>query len=98
MGSAVIVVAGLSGAVPAQATSAPETTAGGTAPACIDRSGVSNKDGGGIHGYVYNHCGKTMRVKIVIHNWRDTSCESIPNGQGKFFNTFGGSYDRTAVC
>ncbi|MET8540170.1 hypothetical protein ABZW03_05890 [Kitasatospora sp. NPDC004799] len=98
VGSAAIVLAGLGGIVPVQAASVPEVAAGGTAPACIDRSDVTNTAGGGIAGYVYNNCGRTMRVKIVIHNWRDTSCQSIPNRQSRYFHTVGGTYDRTAVC
>ncbi|MGW3077208.1 MULTISPECIES: hypothetical protein [unclassified Kitasatospora] len=96
-GSAALVLAGLGGAVPAQAASAP-LAAGGTAPACIDRSGVTNMAGGGIAGYVYNNCGRTMNVRIIVNYWRDTSCQSIPNRQSRYFHTVGGTYDRTAVC
>ncbi|MFB7216382.1 hypothetical protein [Streptomyces sp. NPDC056255] len=51
-----------------------------------------------MSGWVYNGCGKTMRVRIIVHNWRDTSCQSIPNKQSKYFHTVGGRYDRTVVC
>ncbi|MEU4893401.1 hypothetical protein AB0B12_07725 [Streptomyces sp. NPDC044780] len=99
IGSAAIVLAGvLGGAASAQAAPAPVAAAGGTAPACIDRSDVTNNPDGGIAGYVYNNCGKTMRVKVVVHSWRDTSCQSIPNKQSRYFHTVGGRYDRTAVC
>ncbi|WP_141713094.1 hypothetical protein [Streptomyces sparsogenes] len=97
--SAVLVLAGALGATaPAQAASAPVAAAGGTAPACIDRSDVTNNPDGGISGYVYNDCGTTMRVRIIVHSWRDTSCQSIPNKHSKYFHTVGGRYDRTAVC
>ncbi|MFC7307209.1 hypothetical protein ACFQVC_23650 [Streptomyces monticola] len=98
IGSAAIVLAGvLAGAAPAQAAPV-APAAGGTAPACIDRSGISNIPDGGMHGYVYNYCGKPMTVRIIVDSWRDTSCQTIPNGGGKFFHTVGGRYDRTAVC
>ncbi|KOG85214.1 hypothetical protein [Streptomyces varsoviensis] len=102
-GSAALVLTGVLGATaPAHAAPEPSTSAhvaaGGTAPACIDRSGVRNNAGGGIAGWVYNGCGKKMRVKVVVHNWRDTSCQTIPNKQSKYFHTNGGRYDRTAVC
>ncbi|MEU6389474.1 hypothetical protein [Streptomyces sp. NPDC046939] len=99
LGSATLVLTGIVGAAaPAQAVSAPVAAAGGTAPACIDRSRVSNNPDGGMSGWVYNGCGRTMRVRIIVHNWRDTSCQSIPNRQSKYFHTVGGRYDRTVVC
>ncbi|MFI5799827.1 hypothetical protein [Streptomyces sp. NPDC051677] len=98
IGSAALVLAGVLGATaPAQAASA-VAAAGGTAPACIDRSGVTNNPDGGMSGWVYNGCRGTMRVRIIVHNWRDTSCQSIPPRQSKYFHTNGGRYDRTAVC
>lgn len=103
IGSAALVLAGVLGAAaPTQAASAPVAaaggTAGGTAPACIDRSGVGNNPDGGMSGWVYNGCGKTMRVRIIVDSWRDTSCQSIPNKQSKYFHTNGGRYGRTVVC
>ncbi|MFE8937937.1 hypothetical protein ACWDNT_12350 [Streptomyces sp. NPDC000963] len=78
------------GAGPAQA-------AGGTAPACIERQVVNNPDGG-MQAWLYNKCGKSMRVKVVVKSWRDTSCKTIPNRHSAYFRTLGGRYDRTAVC
>ncbi|MDJ1138464.1 hypothetical protein [Streptomyces iconiensis] len=108
IGSVVVVLAGvLGGASPAQAAAAPAgadgtaiahaAAAGGTAPACIKRSFVNNPDGG-MQSWPYNNCGKTMRIRIIVKNWRDTSCQSIPNKQSRYFRTVGGSYGRTAVC
>lgn len=107
IGSAAVVLVGVLGvATPAlgadargadaQAADA-HTSAGGTAPACVTRSVTNNPDGG-MQAWLYNGCGKTMRVKVVVHSWRDTSCQSIPNKQSRYFRTVGGSYDRAAVC
>ncbi|MGW6024754.1 hypothetical protein [Streptomyces sp. NPDC055099] len=96
IGTAAVVVAGALGATPAMAAPA-QAAAGGTAPACIERSYVNNADGG-MQSWPYNNCGKTMRIKIIVHNWRDTSCQSIPNKHSAYFHTLGGRYDRTAVC
>ncbi|MGV9887247.1 hypothetical protein [Streptomyces sp. NPDC003395] len=98
IGSAAVVLAVLGGTAPAQAAPASVAAAGGTAPACIDRSDVTNMPDGGIAGYIYNNCGKTMRVKVIVRYWQDTSCQSIPNKQSRYFHTVGGRYDRTAVC
>ncbi|HEY9438799.1 MAG TPA: hypothetical protein VIS29_09120 [Streptomyces sp.] len=101
LGSAALVLAGvLGGAAPVQAASLSATVAaaGGTAPACIDRSDVHNYPDGGISGYVRNNCGKTMRVRIIVRSWRDTSCQTIQNKHSKYFHTVGGRYDRTVVC
>ncbi|CAL9330561.1 hypothetical protein [Streptomyces sp. enrichment culture] len=112
LGSAALVLAGVVGGVapaqaapaqaaPAQAAPAQaapvQITAGGTAPACIQRSVVNNPDGG-MQAWLYNKCGKTMRVKVVVKNWRDTSCQTIKNKKSAYFRTVGGRYDRTAVC
>ncbi|MET9935327.1 MULTISPECIES: hypothetical protein [unclassified Streptomyces] len=90
--TAVAMTAGLvaGGAGPAQA-------AGGTAPACIERQVVNNPDGG-MQAWLYNKCGRSMRVKVVVKSWRDTSCKTIPNRHSAYFRTLGGRYDRTAVC
>ncbi|MEU3950440.1 hypothetical protein [Streptomyces sp. NPDC029526] len=102
LGSTALVLAGVAGgaasaqAAPVQATPV-QITAGGTAPACIQRSVVNTPDGG-MQAWVYNNCGKTMRVKIVVKNWRDTSCKTIKNKKSAYFRTVGGRYDRTAVC
>ncbi|NEA87949.1 hypothetical protein G3I38_24390 [Streptomyces sp. SID7958] len=97
LGATALVLAGVvGGAAPVQAAPV-QITAGGTAPACIQRSVVNNPDGG-MQAWLYNKCGKTMRVKVVVKNWRDTSCKSIKNKQSAYFRTVGGRYDRTAVC
>ncbi|MFE3203179.1 hypothetical protein [Embleya sp. NPDC059237] len=90
--AATTVLAGLVGTTPAQAAS------GGTAPACIDRSDVTNIPDGGISGYLYNSCGKTMRVKVIVKHWRDTSCYTIKNKHSQYVHTLGGQYGRTVVC
>src|SRR5690606_2958774 len=59
LGATALVLAGVvGGAAPAQAAPA-QITAGGTAPACIQRSVVNNPDGG-MQAWLYNKCGKTM--------------------------------------
>ena len=95
-GLAAVVVSSAVGATPALAAPA-SAAAGGTAPACIQRSYVNNADGG-MQAWPYNNCGKTMRIRIIVHHWRDTSCKSIPNNHSAYFSTVGGQYDRTAVC
>ncbi|MFE9391581.1 hypothetical protein [Streptomyces sp. NPDC006784] len=92
----VLVLGGIAGAVPAQAAASGASLTG-TAPACIQRS-VSNIPDGGIHGYLRNTCGKTMRVKVVVKYWRDTSCMTIRNNTSKYVHTVGGRYDRTVTC
>ncbi|WP_030542186.1 hypothetical protein [Streptomyces albus] len=78
--------------------SAGPVTAAGTAPACIERTSVTNKPGGGVRVYLRNFCGKTMRVKVVVKNWSDSGCKSMPNRSGWVFQTVGGRYDRVVVC
>lgn len=97
IGSAAVVLAGvLGGAGPAQAAPV-HAAAGGTAPACIERSYVNNADGG-MQAWPYNNCGKPMRIRIIVHHWRDTSCQTIKDKHSGYFRTVGGQYDRTAVC
>ncbi|MBQ0988085.1 hypothetical protein KBZ10_26940 [Streptomyces sp. F63] len=70
----------------------------GTAPACIERTSVTNKPDGGVRVHLRNFCGKTMRVKVVVKYWSDSGCTSMRNGTGRLFQTVGGRYDRTVVC
>ncbi|AYL34255.1 hypothetical protein ACFTZ8_28200 [Streptomyces fungicidicus] len=72
--------------------------AAGTAPACIERTSVTNKPEGGVRVHLRNFCGRTMHVKVVVKNWSDSGCKSMPNGSGWLFQTVGGRYDRTVVC
>lgn len=72
--------------------------AAGTAPACIERTSVTNKPDGGVRVHLRNFCGKTMRVKVIVKYWSDSGCKSMPNGSGWLFQTVGGRYDRTVVC
>lgn len=93
----VLVLGGIAaGTAPAQAATS-DAALTGTAPACIHRS-VSNDPGGGVSGYLRNTCGKTMRVKVVVKYWRDTSCMTIRNNTSKYVHTVGGRYDRTVTC
>ncbi|WP_069173659.1 hypothetical protein [Streptomyces griseus] len=75
-----------------------QITAAGTAPACIERTSVTNNPDGGVRVHLRNFCGKTMRVKVIVKNWSDSGCRSMPNGSGWLFRTVGGRYDRTVVC
>ncbi|MER6416946.1 hypothetical protein [Streptomyces humidus] len=73
-------------------------TAAGTAPACIERTSVTNKPEGGVRVHLRNFCGRTMHVKVIVKSWSDSGCRSMPNGSGRLFQTVGGRYDRTVVC
>ncbi|MEU4685609.1 hypothetical protein [Streptomyces xinghaiensis] len=73
-------------------------TAAGTAPACIERTSVTNNPDGGVRVHLRNFCGRTMRVKVVVKYWSDSGCTSMRNGSGWLFRTVGGRYDRTVVC
>ncbi|MEU5718086.1 hypothetical protein AB0G71_20265 [Streptomyces sp. NPDC020403] len=75
-----------------------QVAAAGTAPACIERTSVTNKPEGGVRVHLRNFCGRTMHVKVIVKNWSDSGCTSMPNGSGWLFQTVGGRYDRTVVC
>ncbi|MFJ9714643.1 hypothetical protein ACIRPQ_01620 [Streptomyces sp. NPDC101213] len=75
-----------------------QVAAAGTAPACIERTSVTNKPGGGVRVHLRNFCGRTMHVKVVVKSWSDSGCKSMPKGSGWVFQTVGGRYDRTVVC
>ncbi|MFF0793673.1 hypothetical protein [Streptomyces spiralis] len=68
-------------------------SAGGTAPACIGRAA---SDLGGFV-YVGNHCGKTMRVKVIIDFGPDSSCWTLAPEQVRRHNYYG-SYGKTITC
>ncbi|MDT0454506.1 hypothetical protein RM550_01985 [Streptomyces sp. DSM 41527] len=90
-------------AVPAVASAAQHPAAvtaqaaGGTAPACINRT-VHNNQEGGMDAYIRNFCGKTMRVKVIVDSWWDSDCHTMKNHTGWLFRTVGGSYHKTVVC
>ncbi|MFE6622902.1 hypothetical protein ACFZBP_19005 [Streptomyces sp. NPDC008086] len=81
-----------------QGSRAGQVTAAGTAPACVERTSVTNKPEGGVRVHLRNFCGRTMRVKVIVKSWSDSGCKSMPNGSGWLFQTVGGRYDRTVVC
>ncbi|WP_181793073.1 hypothetical protein [Streptomyces sp. WELS2] len=72
-------------------------TAGGTAPACIHRT-VTQPTPEYQHVFLYNTCGKTMHVKVIVNYWRDTSCVKIKNRHQKVFTLNFGTYRKTVVC
>ncbi|MDT0454991.1 hypothetical protein RM550_04435 [Streptomyces sp. DSM 41527] len=83
-------------AAPAVAASATaESTAGGTAPACVLRD--IDKAAGTAD--VLNGCSKTMRLQLIISFGPDGDCTTIPNdGDWYRWKWVLGSYDRIAVC
>ncbi|MEU6765741.1 hypothetical protein ABZ916_24885 [Streptomyces sp. NPDC046853] len=111
VGTAGLILVGAAGAIPANAsastsTAAPVSTvaaadigarAGGTAPACIERTAVNIPDGG-TKVYIRNLCGKTMRVRVIVKHWPDSGCKTMANRTGWLYRSLGGQYDRTVVC
>ncbi|MGA5900281.1 hypothetical protein [Streptomyces venetus] len=114
IGTASLILAGAAGTVPATAATSssiatPASTAsadptrdisvraGGTAPACIERTAVNIPDGG-TKVYIRNLCGKTMRVKVIVKHWPDSSCKTLAHHTGWLYRSLGGQYDRTVVC
>jgi hypothetical protein len=71
--------------------------AGGTAPACIHRT-VTQPTPDFQRVFLYNTCGKTMHVKVIVNNWYDTSCVKIKNRHQKVFTLNFGTYRKTVVC
>ncbi|NMI02319.1 hypothetical protein [Pseudonocardia acidicola] len=88
-------------ALAAPATAAAPASAGGTAPACIGRTGGSDdRFGGGWSETVTNNCGKTMRVKVLGSvSWQHSACHTLAPGQS-FTHTehHFGHYYKTVVC
>ncbi|SDC23287.1 hypothetical protein [Actinokineospora iranica] len=99
--SAIAVTGGLlfgGGTASATAAESVVAAAGGTAPACVERTSVTNKPEGGVRVHLRNFCGKTMRVKVIVKYWSDSGCKTMGHGTGWLFQTNGGRYDRTVVC
>ena len=66
----------------------------GTVPSCV---GVS----GGVQSKVVgfqNNCTDTVRVKVIINNWPDSPCHTLPPGQFWSYSWSIGSYDGVATC
>lgn len=83
--------------VSAASTGDIDVRAGGTAPACIERTAVNIPDGG-TKVYIRNLCGKTMRVKVIVKHWPDSGCKTLAHHTGWLYRSLGGQYDRTVVC
>ncbi|MEU9619398.1 MULTISPECIES: beta-Ig-H3/fasciclin [unclassified Streptomyces] len=77
---------------------APASAAGGTAPACIERYVNNDQDGFSVG--LYNYCGKTMRVQVIVDYAPDGPCYTIAKDGYKHYRYDGilGLYSRTAVC
>ncbi|WP_369215495.1 hypothetical protein [Streptomyces flavofungini] len=85
-------LAGLGTTATAGTAAAASRSAQGTAPSCVERfvrgQGAS----------VYNNCGRTMRLQIVVSLGPDSSCRTVGAGGG-FQHTWSiGTYDKTVTC
>ncbi|MFD5399289.1 hypothetical protein ACFWJW_34415 [Streptomyces sp. NPDC127097] len=85
-------LAGLGTTATAGTVSAASRGAQGTAPSCVERfvrgQGAS----------VYNNCGRTLKLKIVVSLGPDSSCHTVANHRG-FQHTWSiGRYDKTVTC
>ncbi|WJV46692.1 hypothetical protein [Streptomyces flavofungini] len=58
----------------------------------------SRPGGLGRSATVTNHCGRTMRVKVVIKYGPDSRCFTLPPRHWARFNWTFGSYDKTVTC
>lgn len=99
VGGGLVVAAGGSvaqAAAPAAPAPVGSDRAGGTAPACISR--VVDEQSDGQHVFVTNNCGKTMHIKIIVHNAPDTGCNTLGAGKSREWILTLGFYDRTVVC
>ena len=88
---------------PAAATTVSSTAArGGYAPACVERTHGVRRDGNGHYWYVrlYNHCGRSVRVKVSLRGRPDTPCTTITDGDAysRFGNGRKDPYQNTRSC
>ncbi|MCZ1006257.1 beta-Ig-H3/fasciclin [Streptomyces lydicus] len=83
---------------PAAQAAGDSAAAGGTAPACINRMVDGTPDGFSV--YLSNHCGKTMRVKVIVNSGGDSSCFTMSAGSDRLWYYTGvfGQYGRTVTC
>jgi hypothetical protein len=80
-------------AVSAVSVSVAQTSAAGTAPACIRR----NNNNLLKNVLVINTCGKTMRVKVLIRLGPDSGCWRMAAGSSRYHN-YVGYYQRVVTC
>jgi hypothetical protein len=88
-------------ALAAPATVSAPASAGGTAPACIKRTGGSDGQfDGSWSETVTNNCGKTMRAQILGSvSWQHSACHTPAPGQSFTHDErHFGQYRKTVVC
>ncbi|GHJ42255.1 hypothetical protein Sm713_78640 [Streptomyces sp. TS71-3] len=76
---------------------AASAASGGTAPACIQRTVYAHPEGY-TQVYLYNTCGKTMHVNVVVNNGPDMGCKAITNKHQLYHVINWGTYQKTVVC
>ncbi|MFJ4931665.1 hypothetical protein [Streptomyces sp. NPDC088736] len=93
--AALAATAALVGGAAAMAPAA-SAASGGTAPACISRTVYSQPDFQQVS--LYNRCGKTMHVNIVVKAGGDMGCKTLTNKHGLIHTINWGRYQKTVVC
>ncbi|GHH85254.1 hypothetical protein GCM10018793_52540 [Streptomyces sulfonofaciens] len=75
---------------------AASAASGGTAPACVSRTVYSQPDFQQVS--LYNTCGKTMHVNVVVKSGPDMGCKALTNKHGLIHTINWGRYQKTVVC
>jgi len=89
-----------------------EAQAGAAAPACIKRVVGQQLTSHLDSVFIYNDCGKPMRVRVIVNRGRDSGCITLTNRQstrvdlagifgatlGRDLGSFGVSYRKTVTC